>query len=107
MLAARLHDACPHGDVTIGFRPGDAYDVAVNATPLGMRDGDALPMTDAMLDAAALVADCVVTREITPLLDAARGRGRAVHGGLPMLEAQIELLLDFMGVAPGPALTGA
>lgn len=107
MLAARLHDACPYGEVTIGWRAGHPYDVAVNATPLGMRDGDALPMSDAMLDAAALVADCVVTRAVTPLLAAARARGRTIHGGLPMLEAQIELLLDFMGVAPGTALAGA
>jgi shikimate dehydrogenase len=104
MLAARLRDAFPAADVVVGHRPGATYDVAVNATSLGMHDGDALPMTDAVLDASRLVAECVITREITPLLERARARGRAVHGGMPMLEAQMELLLDFMGV--GPALGG-
>lgn len=103
MLAARLADAFPCADVTVGYRPGATCDVAVNATSLGMHDGEPLPMTDAVLDTAGLVAECVVTREVTPLLERARARGRAVHGGLAMLEAQIELLLDFMGVGPGRA----
>lgn len=38
--------------------------------------------------------------EITPVLATARARGRAIHTGVPMLEAQIELMLRFMGVAP-------
>lgn len=105
ILAARLKDTFLHAAVTIGHRPGASYDVAVNATSLGMHDGDALPMSDAMLDASRLVAECVITREITPLLEAARARGRTIHTGIPMLEAQMELLLDFMGV--GPALKGA
>ena len=103
LLAARIGDVFPYGEVSIGVRPGATYDVAVNATSLGMHDGDPLPMSDATIDASALVAECVVTREVTPLLEAARARGRAVHGGLAMLEAQIELLLDFMGVGPGPS----
>ena len=102
MLAARLADGFPYAEVTVGHRDGATYDVAINATALGMQDGDPLPLSDAMLDASALVADCVVTRDVTPLLEAARARARAVHGGLAMLEAQIELLLDFMGVGPGP-----
>ena len=102
MLAARLADGFPYADVRVGVRPGDRWDVAVNATPLGMQDGDPLPMSDAMLDAAELVADCVVTRDATPLLEAARARGRAVQPGRAMLEAQMELLLAFMGVGPGP-----
>ena len=103
LLATRIADVFPHAEVTIGHRPGAAYDVAVNATSLGMHDGDPLPLTEAMIDAAALVAECVVTRDVTPLLAAARARDRAIHGGLAMLDAQIELLLDFMGVGPGPS----
>jgi shikimate dehydrogenase len=103
LLAARIGDVFPYGEVTVGVRPGTTYDVAVNATSLGMHDGDPLPLSDATIDASALIAECVVTREVTPLLAAARARGRAVHGGLAMLEAQIELLLDFMGVEPGPS----
>lgn len=103
MLAARITDVFPYAEVTVGHRPGTTWDVAVNATSLGMRDGDPLPMSDALLDAATIVAECVVTSDVTPLLAAARARGRVTHGGLAMLDAQIELLLDFMGVGPGPS----
>jgi shikimate dehydrogenase len=103
-LAARLRDAFLHADVAVGHQSGATYDVAVNATSLGMQDGDVLPIGDALIDASRVVAECVITREITPLLEAARTRGHAIHTGLPMLAAQIELLLDFMGV--GPAVAG-
>ena len=36
----------------------------------------------------------------SPLLIAARAHGCGVHSGLPMLSAQLELMLDFMGVPP-------
>ena len=102
-LAMRVRDTYPHADVRVGHRPGATYDVAINATSLGMAPGDPLPLSDAVLDAASLVAECVVTTDTTPLLAAARARGKAVHGGLAMLEAQLELLLDFMGAAPADA----
>lgn len=35
---------------------------------------------------------------MTRLLEVARQRGRAIHTGVPMLEAQLDLLLRFMGV---------
>lgn len=106
LLASRIGDVFPRAEVTVGHRAGASYDLAVNATSLGMHDGEPLPLGDALLDATALVAECVVTREVTPLLAAARARGRAIHGGLAMLDAQIELLLDFMGVGPGRSTAG-
>jgi shikimate 5-dehydrogenase len=35
--------------------------------------------------------------EVTPLLALARDLGRPTHGGVPMLAAQMPLMLDFMG----------
>lgn len=99
-LADRVRAARPNVRVAIGDAAERRYDIAVNATSLGMRDGDALPLTDDQIDRATLVAECVVAPEITPLLATARARGRAIHGGVPMLHAQIELMLRFMGVAP-------
>lgn len=99
-LAGRVRAGFPNVRVAIGDASDRRYDLAVNATSLGMRDGDVLPMTDDQIDRAALVAECVVAPEITPLLATARARGRAVHTGVPMLHAQIELMLRFMGVTP-------
>lgn len=77
---------------------GRRFDLAVNATSLGMRPGDALPLSRDLVERSALVAECVLAPEMTPLLELARGLGRAIHPGLPMLTAQMELLLEFMGV---------
>lgn len=45
-----------------------------------------------------LVADCVVAPEHTRLLARAADHGAAVHTGVPMLAAQMELMLRFVGV---------
>ena len=99
-LADRVRASFPNVRIAIGDESDRRYDLAVNATSLGMRPDDALPMTDDQIDRASLVAECVVAPEITPLLASARARGRAVHTGIPMLHAQIELMLRFMYVAP-------
>ena len=40
----------------------------------------------------------MIAPEVTRLLEVARQRGCAIHTGVPMLEAQLELMLRFMGV---------
>ncbi|GAB4389699.1 MAG: shikimate dehydrogenase [Thermodesulfovibrionales bacterium] len=61
----------------------DAFDVVINATPLGLKESDPLPF-----DAAALgpeqVAGDLIYRE-TPLLRTAAGRGCRTFHGLGML----------------------
>lgn len=98
-LVDRVRGAFPGAAVRHGVSANERYDLAINATSLGMRPGDDLPIPQEIVARSALVAECVLAPEITPLLDAARAAGRAIHTGLPMLEAQIELLLRFMGVA--------
>ncbi|HEV7732376.1 MAG TPA: shikimate dehydrogenase [Candidatus Binatia bacterium] len=95
-LAGVVRTAFPAVRVSVGDG-GGAYDVAVNATSLGMRPGDALPMPRELVARSALVAECVMTTEITPLLELARGMGRPIQTGIPMLSAQMDLLLEFMG----------
>jgi shikimate dehydrogenase len=97
-LATHVRAAFPGLDV----RADDdrrSFDVAVNATSLGMRTGDALPMSRDLVGRSALVAECVLAPDMTPLLELARALGRTIHPGLPMLTAQMDLLLDFMGAA--------
>ena len=97
-LAARVRLAHPKTAVAVGDDGRRGYDLAVNATSLGMRPDDALPFGDDVLARVRLVAECVVAPETTRLLARARELGIAVHGGLPMLRAQMELVLRFMGV---------
>lgn len=94
-LAERLTDRYPA--LRIGIAPPDprGHDIAVNASPLGMKDGDPLPFDVAALDARTLVADVVLKTEITPLLAAAQARGCKVQTGLDMLYEQIPAYLEF------------
>ncbi|MFI7071135.1 shikimate dehydrogenase family protein [Micromonospora sediminicola] len=97
-LGGRLSEAYPdrvHG----ASRPrlADA-DLAVNATPLGLRPTDPPPFPVAELPARAVVADIIMSPAETPLLRAARDRGLAAHPGEPMLAHQIDGYLDFFGL---------
>jgi len=96
-LAARVRAAFPATTVRLGDTPDARYDVAINGTPLGMREGDALPMSGDLVRRAKLVAECVIAPETTELLRLAAASGCVVHTGVPMLEAQMELILSFMG----------
>ena len=75
------------------------YDLVINATSLGMRPEDPFPFDVSGLSAEQTVAEIIMTPALTPLLAAAKEKGCRIQYGLPMLECQIELMADFMGVA--------
>ncbi|MEU5944986.1 shikimate dehydrogenase [Micromonospora sp. NPDC047465] len=97
-LRRRLSDAYPDR-VTGAARPrlADA-DLAVNATPLGLRPDDPLPFPVAELPADAVVADIIMTPAETALLAEARARGLRAHPGEPMLAHQLDSYLAFFGL---------
>ncbi len=97
-LAERVRSAFPRISVTTEATAAH-FDIAINATSLGMRDCDELPFTSALIGRTRLVAECVITPEMTPLLELAAQQGKAIHTGVPMLAAQMELMLEFMGAA--------
>src|SRR5690606_34800688 len=51
------------------------FTVLCNATPMGMTDGDPLPVDAQLLDASIFVGDVIAGRDETPLLRAARAKG--------------------------------
>lgn len=97
-LAQRLRDTFPGIAVSTALPNDQAFDIAINATSLGMRPEDQLPMEEVLINRTSLVAECVIAPEITALLEVAKRKGRQVHTGVPMLSAQMRLMLDFMGV---------
>lgn len=101
-LVARVRSAWPDLAATVGGPAPAGHDLVVNATSLGMRSGDALPVDVTALRPGAVAADIVISPEATPFLEEAGRRGCRIHPGLPMLAAQIELMLDFI-VAGAPA----
>ncbi len=97
-LASRVREAFPGVQVQAGEAGGGKYDLAINATSLGMKADDELSLSHDIVDRSALIAECVIAPEMTRLLEVARKQGRPVHTGVPMLVAQMDLMLRFMGV---------
>ncbi|MFT8423049.1 MAG: hypothetical protein ABF665_16340, partial [Gluconacetobacter sp.] len=62
-------------DVGIGQDVG-GHDLVVNATSLGLRADDPLPFDPERVGPGVLVAEVIMTPEMTPILHAAAGRGR-------------------------------
>lgn len=96
-LATRLRQHYPALDVITGTNDPAGHGVVVNATPLGMNDGDPLPVDVARIDASAFVGEVVMKQEITPLLAAARDKGCTYQVGTDMLFEQIPAYLEFFG----------
>ncbi len=72
------------------------YDLIVNVTPMGMKDGDPLPVDVSKLAGNMFVADVVTLPLVTPLLAAAQAKGCRTQNGLDMFNAQSEFLTDFV-----------
>jgi shikimate dehydrogenase len=96
-LASRLRSHYPQLELSVGSRDPLGYDVVVNATPIGMKEGDPLPMDIERIAATAFVGEVVMKQEITPFLEAARARGCAIQIGTDMLFEQIPAYLEFFG----------
>lgn len=96
-LGARLARYYPALALSLGSNDPAGFDIVVNATPLGMKPGDPLPVEITRLDPATFVGEVVMAEEITPFLAAARGRGCAVQVGKDMLFEQIPAYLEFFG----------
>ena len=96
-LVARIRARYPRLDAGVGGPNPAGHDLVVNATSLGMREGDPLPLEAGGLAAGATVAEIIMKPERTPLLLEAARRGCRVHLGRHMLDCQIELMARFMG----------
>jgi len=96
-LGQRLRDNYPKLEVTTGSKDPEGFDIVVNATPLGMKDGDPLPFDIERVAPEALVGEVVMREEFTPLLRRAKEKGLKVQVGTDMLFEQIPAYLEFFG----------
>ena len=97
-LAARLEENYSDLRVLTGSNDPKGFDIVVNATPLGMKPGDPLPMDVSRIAPETFVGEVVMTQEITPFLAAARDRGCRFQVGTDMLFEQIPAYLEFFGL---------
>ena len=96
-LGERLRSHYPKLAVTVGSNDPVGYDIVVNATPLGMKAGDPLPMDVSRIAPTTLVGEVVMKQKITPFLRAAQERGCVIQLGTDMLFEQIPAYLEFFG----------
>lgn len=97
-LRERLLAAYPDLRVRVGERDPAGLDLVVNATPLGMEPGDALPVDVSRLDGRTFVGEVVMRDRITAFLAAAQARGCRVQVGTDMLFEQIPAYLAYFGL---------
>nr|WP_235948895.1 hypothetical protein [Candidatus Frankia alpina] len=94
-LLARLDEHRPGRAVATPEPALSDADLAVNATPLGLRPGDPLPFRPDSLPAGCVVADIIMKPPRTRLLDAASALGLPAHPGIHMLTHQLDLYRSF------------
>ena len=80
-----------------GSNDPQGFDVVVNATPMGMNDGDPLPLDVSRIAPEAFVGEVVMKSAMTAFLKAARSRGCRFQVGSDMLFEQIPAYLEFFG----------
>jgi shikimate dehydrogenase len=96
-LAGRLAEHYPDLGLSTGSKDPDGYDLVVNATPLGMNDGDPLPMDVERIAPTTFVGEVVMKQTITPFLAAAQAKGCPIQVGSDMLFEMIPAYLEFFG----------
>ena len=96
-LGGRLQAHYPLLDARTGSNDPAGRDLVVNATPMGMNAGDALPMDMARIAPGTFVGEVVMRAEVTAFLAAAQARGCPVQVGSDMLFEQIPAYLEFFG----------
>ncbi|MGB0748726.1 MAG: shikimate dehydrogenase family protein [Magnetospiraceae bacterium] len=95
-------DARFPGKVGAGTADPTGFNFVANVTPVGMREGDPLPVQAEKLTAAQFVADAITKPEETPMLKIARDKGCNTMPGLGMFNAQADILVDFLSGQEAP-----
>ena len=96
-LGSRLRSHYPALAVTTGSNDPANFDLVVNATPMGMNEGDPMPIDVSRIAASTFVGEVVMKQEMTAFLRAVQARGCRFQVGVDMLFEQIPAYLEFFG----------
>jgi shikimate dehydrogenase len=97
-MIGRLKRHYPAISVEVSEEPPHKVDFAVNATPVGLKPDDPLPFDPALLPKSTMVCDIIMKPRETRLLQAAQARGLRVQHGQHMMDAQVPMYLEFLGI---------
>jgi shikimate dehydrogenase len=91
-LLANLGD----GRAKVGPPDPSGCDLVFNATPMGMEEGDPLPVNAALLNSSMFVGDVIAGHGATPFVRAANDAGCNSANGDDMVEAVQDLMAEFL-----------
>lgn len=97
-LAGLVGNAFPGCRVAAGSPDPVDADLVVNATPMGLRPDDPLPLDASRLTAAMTVMDIIMEPAETKLILAAREAGCRIQLGRPMMDFQVRGMSEFFGI---------
>ncbi|MGD9042849.1 MAG: hypothetical protein PVG06_04005 [Desulfobacterales bacterium] len=97
-LTRLLRRAYPQTRISFELTDLEGFDIAVNATPVGMNDDPNVPFPTDTLSSRTLVADVVTNPKVTPWLAAGLARGCKVQYGVEMADGQFGLMGRHMGL---------
>lgn len=97
-LADEVHQAYPECQTGYSDPVPAGFDVVVNTTSLGMHPDDPAPIDLDLLTSGMDVAEIIMRPEMTPLLERARNCGCRISKGKSMLEGQLDMVRDFLGL---------
>jgi len=97
-LASLVNKSFPSCRIEVGEADPSGMDMAINATPSGLKAGDPLPMDVSKLTPSMTVVDIIMEPAETPLLKAAKEIGCRIQPGRPMMDFQVEAMAEFFDI---------
>jgi shikimate dehydrogenase len=84
------------GQVSAGSSDPTGYDICINATPIGMQEGDPHPIDSALFTPAQFVGCVITAPAVPPMIAAARAKGCATMTGADMFARVRDLMVQFL-----------
>ncbi len=97
-LAALVSKAFPDCRIDVGDADPTGMDMAVNATPVGLRPDDPLPLDVSRLTPDMTVVDIIMEPAETALLKKAKEIGCRIQPGRPMMDYQVRGMSEFFDI---------
>lgn len=84
------------GQVRAGSSDPSGFDIAINATPIGMKAGDPLPIDVSKFTPAQFVGCVITSPAVPPMIQAARNAGCQTMTGADMFARVRDLMVTFL-----------
>ena len=84
------------GRVSAGYSDPSGFDLCINATPIGMRDGDPHPIDSTKFTAQQFVGCVITAPAVPPMIAMARAKGCNTLTGADMFARVRDLMVQFL-----------